>query len=248
MDDRQTHVGHREKVRLRLTRAGADAFLPHELLELLLFYAIPYRDTNPTAHRLLDRFGTLSGVLQAPADELTSVSGIGEHAAALIAAVREIGNAALLGERRMEKPETVGSLARRAQALFAGADSDRTIAFFLDNACRLIGEETVFTGYLGAVGFREKYIVGPALERRASAVVLASYHAARSAHADEGEIAASDRFRQKLGLAGLSLYEHFLISSDRVNRLSVFYPASVRESRRTNPFFHDDSEGGGSDD
>ena len=248
MDDRQTHVGHREKVRLRLTRSGADAFLPHELLELLLFYAIPYRDTNPTAHRLLDRCGTLSEVLHAPGDELTAVPGIGEYAASLLSAVRDVGDAALSSERPPKQAETVASLARRAQTLFKGAEVDLTIAFFLDNACRLIGEETVFSGYLGAVGFREKFIVGPALERRASAVVLASYHAGRSSRADEGEIAASDRFRQKLGLAGLSLFEHFLISSDRVSRLSVFYPADVRQAEHGNPFFRDAVEGGGTDD
>ncbi|MBP5610265.1 MAG: hypothetical protein J6X72_02870 [Clostridia bacterium] len=68
MTETNVHAGHREKMREKYARAGADAFLPHELLELLLFYAVPYRDTNPTAHRLIERFGSLSGVLEAKKD------------------------------------------------------------------------------------------------------------------------------------------------------------------------------------
>ena len=64
------HDGHREKMRNRFLTAGLDAFADHEALELLLYYAIPRRDTNPTAHALMERYGSLSAVLEAPAEDL----------------------------------------------------------------------------------------------------------------------------------------------------------------------------------
>ena len=71
------HAGHRSRLRKRFLNHGLETFENHEVLELLLYYAIPRRDVNETAHLLLDRFGTLAGVLDAPEDELQKVPGVG---------------------------------------------------------------------------------------------------------------------------------------------------------------------------
>ena len=236
MKESNVHAGHREKMREKYARAGADAFLEHELLEMLLFYAVPYRDTNPTAHRLVERFGSLSGVLSAPREELLSVSGIGEYAADLISLVKEAADAAL-SERLPDKREDRETLARRAREILSDAERDKTVAFFLDNACSLLGYETVFVGYLGAAGFRDKLIVRPALKRRASFVVLASCHTSRSSRADENEIAAADHFRESLRLSGLTLLEHFLVSGEYVASLSDYFPEEERTARKKDAFF-----------
>lgn len=230
------HAGHRAKTREKYLRAGADAFLPHELIELLLYDAIPYRDTNPTAHLLLERFGTLSGVLRASREELTAVPGIGEYAADLIRSVSELSEAAL-SERMPDRRENRDTILKRARVELAGADLDRTVAYFLDNAYSLLGSETVYTGYLGAAGFRDKLIVRPALKRRASFVVLASCHASRASRADENEIAASDHFRRSLRLSGLTLLEHFLFSGDYVTSLSAYLPEDERAALSRDAFF-----------
>ena len=78
------HGGHRERVRKRFISEDLDNFSPHNVLELLLFYAIPQKDTNEIAHRLLNTFGSLSGVFDAPIEELKNVNGIGENAAVFI--------------------------------------------------------------------------------------------------------------------------------------------------------------------
>ena len=230
------HAGHREKMREKYARAGADAFLPHELLEMLLFHAVPYRDTNPTAHLLLDRFGSLSGVLTASREELCTVSGIGEYAADLIGSVAILSNAAL-NEKTSDRREDRETVMRRAREELRGADSDRTVAFFLDNARSLLGFETVYVGYLGSAGFRDEKIVRPALKRRAAFVVLASCHSSRASRADENEIAASDHFRKALRLSGLTLLEHFLFSGDYVSSLSEFFPEEERAARERDAFF-----------
>lgn len=242
MKETNIHVGHREKMREKYERGGADAFLAHELLELLLFYAIPYRDTNPTAHRLIERFDSLSGVLSASAEDLCAVPGIGAYAAGLISTVNDTALAAL-SERLPDRRETKETVVRRAGKELRDAKEDRTVAFFLDNAYSLLGAETVYVGYLGSAGFRDKLIVRPALRLRASFVVLASCHASRSSRADENEIAASDHFRKSLRLSGLTLLEHFLVSGDYVSSLSDFFPEEERAARARDAFFASDAKG-----
>ena len=237
------HEGHREKTRLKYLRAGADAFLPHELIELLLYYAIPYRDVNPTAHLLLEEFGSLSGVLRATREELIAIPGIGEHAADLIRLIADLSETAL-SERLPDRRENRDTILKRARAELADADGDKTVAYFLDNAYSLLGSETVYTGYLGAAGFRDKLIVRPAIKRRASFIVLASCHASRASRADENEIAASDHFCRSLRLSGLTLLEHFLFSGDYVTSLSAYLPEEERTALSRDAFFACDGKGG----
>ena len=81
----QEHAGHRQRMRERFRTGGLDGFADHEVLELMLFYAIPQRNVNPLAHELLEHFGSLHAVLDAPAEELCRISGVGENAAIGIA-------------------------------------------------------------------------------------------------------------------------------------------------------------------
>ena len=82
--DGELHKGHRQRVREKYEKSGSESFKDHELLELVLFHAIPYRDTNPIAHRLLDTFGSLGGVFSAKIDALCAVEGVTRNAAILL--------------------------------------------------------------------------------------------------------------------------------------------------------------------
>ena len=78
------HSQHRKRMKERFLLEGLEHFEPHNILELLLFYSVPQKDTNETAHLLIERFGSLRGVLDAPFEELCRVPGIKEHSATLI--------------------------------------------------------------------------------------------------------------------------------------------------------------------
>jgi len=101
MSERHEHAGHRQRLYTRLAASGLDSFQPHEALELLLFYVIPYRDVNALAHQLIDRFGSLKGVLNAPSEQLLEFKGVGEETAKFLAVMRYSVEGYLAGS---EKP------------------------------------------------------------------------------------------------------------------------------------------------
>ena len=84
------HDGHRERLKRRFLNEGLDGFEPHQILEMLLFYAIPRRDTNEIAHALLERYGSLSGVFDADPNDIATVSGMGLHSALLLSFVPQV--------------------------------------------------------------------------------------------------------------------------------------------------------------
>lgn len=84
------HVNHRQRMRERVRAGGLDQMAPHEVLEYLLYHAIPMGDVNPLAHRLLKRFGTIGGVLYAPEEELIQVEGVGAHTARMLRAAGQL--------------------------------------------------------------------------------------------------------------------------------------------------------------
>lgn len=85
------HTGHRQRLKERFLKEGLDHFDEHQVLELLLFYCIPRIDTNPLAHALLERFGSLAQVLEAPVEELEKVPGIGSNAATFLSLTTAVG-------------------------------------------------------------------------------------------------------------------------------------------------------------
>ena len=108
------HDGHRQRKRQQFLSHGPESMADHELLELALFYAIPRRDTNETAHRLLDQFGSLDRVLSAPEQELEKVEGVGQGAAVLLRLMGSIGDRA----RRPGREEKIVASVDQAGAYF----------------------------------------------------------------------------------------------------------------------------------
>ena len=104
------HDGHREKMRQRYLKSGLDGFADHEALELLLYYAIPRKDTNPIAHALMERYGSLSAVLTAPVEDLCKVEGIGENAAILLRLAPQVYQKARLSD--VERETVLNSVER----------------------------------------------------------------------------------------------------------------------------------------
>lgn len=142
------HDGHRQRAKERYRQVGADALADHELLELALFYAIPRQDTNETAHRLLKRFRSLQGVLQASPEELEQVEGVGAGAALLLRLMADISQRARitsLPEKILNSPDRTGAY---FMELLAGQKRELLYQVCLDGkgkllTCRCIAKGTV---------------------------------------------------------------------------------------------------------
>lgn len=133
------HDGHRDRMRQRFVLEGMDHFSKYEVLELLLYYAIPRKDTNQIAHSLIDHFGTLPQVLEASVEELEQVSGISRNTAVLIKLVTEMGRAYMV-KRAEENKElrTIKACGEYLKPYFFGRTNETVFLLCLDARCKVI--------------------------------------------------------------------------------------------------------------
>ena len=207
------HDGHREKVRQRFLKGGLEPFADHEALELLLYYAIPRRDTNPTAHALMERYGSLSAVLSAPVEDLQKVEGIGESAAVLLHLVPQLAQKARLADAGQE---TVLNSAERAGAYllerFAGERNEVVYQLCLDRKGRLLACKRLGMGGVASADLDIRRLVENAILTKASAVILSHNHPSGVALPSSDDYAATGRAKAALATIGVQLADHIIVA------------------------------------
>ena len=207
------HDGHRERKRKQFLEHGLDAFADHEVLELLLFYAVRQGDTNPTAHELMRRFGSLNGVLTASPEELLKVKGVGEHTAALLSLIYPLVRRARTGDGA--EPVIFNS----TQAvddyftdLFLGLREERLYEACLDAKCKLLRCVPVADGCVDTVSLNVRRLVENAISCGASFVVLAHNHPSGLALPSEDDNAATLLAWNALRAVGVELIDHVIVA------------------------------------
>ena len=207
------HDGHREKMRQRFLKSGLDAFADHEALELLLYYAIPRRDTNPIAHALMERYGSLSAVLTAPVEDLKKVEGVGESAAILLKLAPLLYRKAKLSDAEQE---TVLSSVERVGAYllerFAGEKNEMVYQLCLDRKGKLLACKKLGEGGVASADLDIRRLVENALLTGASSVVLAHNHPSGVALPSRDDYAATDRAKTALSVVGVALADHIIVA------------------------------------
>ena len=209
------HEGHRQRKKTQFLENGLDAFQEHEVLELLLYYAIPRKDTNPIAHKLLKKFGSLDAVFSAPVEELMRVEGVGENAAALIRLIlplyRRIRVSATAEETILNSTEKVGSF---FVSRFAGERSEIMYQACLDAKGKLLNVTKLSTGDVNSVYTDIRSIVQNALLSHASAVILAHNHPSGIALPSDADNAVTLQIHQVLQSVGVTLFDHIIVADD----------------------------------
>jgi len=210
------HEGHRERLRTRYVEHGLENFSDLNALELLLFYAVPRKDTNVLAHELLDKFGSLAGVLDASIYELMEVRGIGESAAVLITMIPHIMRKSLISQMD-SKPvfKTTRDIGEFLIPRFAYEKEEVIRMLCLDAQKRLISCTEIARGVVNSVETNVRRIAELALKTRASSVILSHNH-------PDGGIYPSreDDYVTKLASAALEavcirLDDHIIVAGDR---------------------------------
>ena len=210
--DEKMHGGHRARMRAKLLKHGPDIFDTYELLEMLLYYSIPYKDTNPISKRLLMEFGSLDGVLLAEEARLLEVNGIGKSTARLIAAVDCIGDAILI-----ESPEkdsvfndydvTGAYLARE----LANTTNKKILLMLLDNGMRMLDLITLYenTEY-GSVAVKPQDFINAAILGGASVAVTAHNHPYGPLAASGADLETNKLLERAFNAAGITLIENYV--------------------------------------
>ncbi len=207
------HDGHREKMRARFLNGGLEGFADHEVLELLLFYAIPRRDTNETAHRLLQRYGSLAAVFNAPVEDLMKAEGIGERAAILLKLIPQAGRRARLsaGGRDviLDSTDKVGAYLLDR---LGGEATEILLELCLDRKGKLLACKRLSEGSADATELSVRRLVENALLTSASGVILAHNHPSGIALPSREDYVATDNARKALDAIRVPLLDHVIVA------------------------------------
>ena len=210
------HTGHRERLRLRYQREGLDGFAPHEVLELLLTYAIPRIDTNPLAHELIDRFGSLSAVMEASPAELEQVPGIGKQASTLLTmlvpVLRMYEQEKLLPRHQLT---TYPDLAAYCRTLFLGSGVEQFYVLCLDAKLSLIAARCLSRGTPAEVSVQPRAVVQELIRHNAVGAVLSHNHPSGSPLPSQADINITREIQKILDSVGIRLYDHVIIAGSK---------------------------------
>ncbi len=209
------HDGHRERLRARFAEHGLESFNELNALELLLCYAIPRRDTNEIAHRLLDAFGSLSGVFQASMQELTSIPGIGENAATLILMVPQI-----VKKAHVSKAKEIKIIRNSTDAgnyllpYFLDEPDEIVMMLCLDNKRAVICCREMGRGVVNCVDANIRRMVETALKVKTTTVIVAHNHPNGVALPSREDDNFTRTLYRSLGLLGITLEDHIIVAND----------------------------------
>ena len=215
-DNSQVHKGHRQRMRRKFTAHSARAFDTYELLEMLLYNVIPYKDTNPVSKNLLSKFSSLDGVFSAKREELMEVEGVGAAVADYILSVGRVARLMLSDDavtaRRLDDYGLAGSYFAE---LLSGSVTDTVAVALLDNRMNLIDVKTVDDLKYSSGALQPGLFLDYAIMGRASVVMTAHRSAHGALFPTVGDMETSKMITASLANVGILHIEHYLVYSNR---------------------------------
>jgi DNA repair protein RadC len=206
--------GHRRRLRERFRQSGLNGFHDHEVLELLLTYALPRKDVKPIAKELLREFGNnLAAVFDAPIPALQRVGGLGENAAVLISMVPRLLDS--YQSSRWDRQETFNSTRKAVEYLSAMLGTERNEIFCilaLDSQNRLLAAERIQKGSVNRTAVFPRLVVESCLKHRATAVILAHNHPGGGPHPSAADRQLTFRLKKILGDLDVVVHDHIIIA------------------------------------
>jgi DNA repair protein RadC len=209
------YLGHRERLRQRFLQGGSDALQDYEMLELILFRAIPRRDVKPLAKELLKKFGSLAEVIAAPGERLKEVDGLGDSAITdlkiLHAAAKELLRGAVQQRQVLSSWSNVLDYCRAAMG-FESKEHFRIL--FLDKGNHLIADEQHQTGTVDLTPVYPREVVKRALELSATAVILVHNHPSGDPTPSRADIDMTRAIIEVARPLGIAVHDHLIVGKD----------------------------------
>ncbi len=193
---------------------GIDRLEPHQILELVLFYAIPRRDTNELAHRLIEEFGSFSGVVNAPTDDLLKVEGIGENAAALLKLIPELTRYYYTESQTEICLNTAQKAGEYLLPRFIGWRDEVVYLVCLDAKCRAISCTLLHRGNVNSSEVNLRKATATALKYNAVSVILAHNHPGGLALPSPEDLHTTRRVKEALHIIGVELVDHIIVADN----------------------------------
>lgn len=233
IDDGRIHEGHRGRMRQKLLQHGQRIFDTYELLEMLLYHVIPYRDTNPIAKRLLAFFGSLDGVFSADKESLMEISGVGERAAeylTLVGGLSDIIGAEILTDFGPDL-SSYDAVGKYLLDYFRNVNEKQTVALFLDGSMQLINMCVMYTLDYESGGVKPRAFIDRAVEHSAAVVITAHNHPYGPFYPTQGDRASHKSVSDALAMAGIVHAEHYIISGENYAGMGSLGNFSARLSQ-----------------
>jgi DNA repair protein RadC len=201
----------------RFLREGIEHFEPHNVLELLLFYSIPQKDTNETAHKLIERFGSLSAVFDAPFSELIKIEGVKEHSATLIKLIPELAKRYVseTGSFSGTSLPTVDDVGKYFKSKYIGVTKETVYLLLLDNKYKVIDCIKIHEGSVNSSAITMRKLIEAAIETKASFAVLAHNHPGGIALPSSDDIFTTRETARAFTLIGVDFLAHILVAGDK---------------------------------
>lgn len=221
------HSGHRERLRARFLAEGFGHFQPHEVLEFLLFFGIPRKDTNELAHVLIDTFGNFAEVLDAPYEALCAVKGMTGNAAAFLKSIPAAGKVYLMARqpasRIMDTPQMLGEY---FQSLFFGETLEQVWMLCMDSSLNVICCEQAAKGTVSSTPASARVIAEFALLHNCSRVAIAHNHPRGLAVPSNEDIRATRTLNRCLQGIEIELVDHVIVAGGDYVSLRDSFPTA----------------------
>ena len=209
------HDGHRQRLKERFLTEGLDHFDELYVLELLLFYCIPRKDTNPIAHRLLDHFGSLTAVFDATVEELQKVPGISKNTATFLTLIPQISR---YYQIKHAEPgnilHTIEQCGRYLVPYFYGRENETVFLLCLDAKCKVLGCKMVGEGSVNSANIPIRRVVEIALNANATTVILAHNHPSGLALPSADDIQTTLRVAKAMNAVEITLADHIVVADN----------------------------------
>ncbi len=214
--EKKLHEGHRKRVKSRYLTEGLDAFEEHQVLEMLLFFCIPMKDTNELAHKMIREFGTLAGLFEADPRDICKRCGVSENTALLVSLVPSLARRYFKGKWG-DKPILNSSIkaGEYVMSLFTGRTYEAFFVICLDSQNRVNYAALLHEGTLNEVSVYPRLVVEMVLRHQSNSVILAHNHPGGSLNPSNDDMELTKKIKAALEPISVKVVDHIITAGDK---------------------------------